>query len=95
MTATTVLEIVEELETRCSYAGLQSKVLILPNAANLLGTSAQLLEEDLLTVEELLYGMMLPSGNDAAESLAMYFGSIILTQGKKSPNEHLCDLSEE
>lgn len=30
------------------------------------GTSAQLLAKDKVTVSELLYGMMLPSGNDAA-----------------------------
>jgi D-alanyl-D-alanine carboxypeptidase len=79
MTATVVLEIVEEMEVRCTFARLQSQVLILPSAADLLGTSAQLLKEDMLTVEELLYGMMLPSGNDAAESLALYFGSLLLT----------------
>ena len=39
---------------------------IVPNAAHLVGTSAELLVGDSLTVEELLYGMMLPSGNDAA-----------------------------
>jgi len=48
----------------------------------------------LLTVEELLYGMMLPSGNDAAESLAMYFGSLLLTKGQQNPNIWLVDLSE-
>ena len=30
------------------------------------GTSAQLLENDELSIQELMYGMMLPSGNDAA-----------------------------
>lgn len=30
------------------------------------GTSADLIENDTLTVYELLHGMMLPSGNDAA-----------------------------
>ena len=48
-----------------------------------------------MTVEELIYGMMLPSGNDAAESLAMYFGSLLITQGKKTPNLHLVDISEQ
>lgn len=38
------------------------------------GTSADLLEGDTLTVYELLHGMMLPSGNDAAQALAIYFG---------------------
>ena len=67
------------MEARCSFARLQSQILISQSAADLVGTSAQLLKEDMLTVEELIYGMMLPSGNDAAESLAMYFGSLLLT----------------
>jgi hypothetical protein len=40
MTATVVLEIVEEMEARCSFARLQSQILIQPSAADLLGTSA-------------------------------------------------------
>ena len=34
------------------------------------GSSMYLLEGETLTMEELLYGLMLPSGNDAAEALA-------------------------
>ena len=79
MTATVVLELVEEMEARCSFSRLQSQVLIFSSATDLVGTSAELLRDDMLTVEELIYGMMLPSGNDAAESLAMYFGSLLLT----------------
>ena len=33
---------------------------------------------DTLTINELLYGLMLPSGNDAAHMLALYFGGILL-----------------
>ena len=54
------------MESVCPCARLDSKVKILVNAANLVGTSAKLLVDDLITVEELLYAMMLPSGNDAA-----------------------------
>lgn len=46
--------------------------------ANLGGTSADLLEYDTLSVHELLHGMMLPSGNDAAQALAIYFGNLEL-----------------
>ena len=42
------------------------------------GTSADLLTDDKVTVTELLYGMMLPSGNDAAQSMAIYFGNLML-----------------
>lgn len=33
---------------------------------------------DTLTVNELLYGLMLPSGNDAAHMLALHFGKVLL-----------------
>ena len=36
------------------------------------GTSAELVEGDTYMVLELLYGMMLPSGNDAATALARW-----------------------
>lgn len=42
------------------------------------GTSADLLEGDELNIFELLHGMMLPSGNDAAQSLAIYFGNLVM-----------------
>ena len=41
------------------------------------GTTANLREGDVLNIEQLCYGMMLPSGNDAAYALAEYFGNII------------------
>ena len=49
------------------------------------GTSAYLLENDILTVQELMYGMMLPSGNDAAEALGIHFGGILMSNGTKNP----------
>jgi D-alanyl-D-alanine carboxypeptidase len=35
-------------------------------------------EGDVLSVNELLYGLMLPSGNDAAHQLALHFGAKLL-----------------
>ena len=49
------------------------------------GTAAFLLEGDTLQVRELLYGMLLPSGNDAAVALGSHFGGIIENGGKKDP----------
>jgi D-alanyl-D-alanine carboxypeptidase (penicillin-binding protein 5/6) len=46
-------------------------------AANVKGTSADLIEGDILTVSQLSYGLMLPSGNDAAFALAEYFGEVL------------------
>lgn len=39
-------------------------------AAEMPGTTAELEVGDMLTIEDLLYGLMLPSGNDAATVLA-------------------------
>jgi len=44
------------------------------NASRMIGTSACLREGDQLSLETLFYGMMLPSGNDAAFCIAEYFG---------------------
>jgi len=40
MTATVVLDLIQELDAKSNFAKLHSKVLILPSASNLLGTSA-------------------------------------------------------
>ena len=45
--------------------------------SKVIGTTANLQENDILSVEQLFYGMMLPSGNDAAFGLAEYFGTIL------------------
>lgn len=73
MTIYTCLKMIEKF--RVSLAEL---IEISPEASQVQGTSAMLVEGDKLTVEQLLYGMMLPSGNDAAYALASYFGSLIL-----------------
>ena len=46
-------------------------------AASVKGTSADLREGDMLTMTQLFYGMMLPSGNDAAFAFAEYFGELL------------------
>lgn len=44
-------------------------------AANIIGTIAQLDPKQWITVEDLLYGLMLPSGNDASMVLAENLGA--------------------
>jgi D-alanyl-D-alanine carboxypeptidase (penicillin-binding protein 5/6) len=66
MTAMVVLDLVKEFEASNNFASLDSLVTILESASEMTGTSANLLDRDMLTVEDLIYGMMLPSGNDAA-----------------------------
>lgn len=56
------------------------------------GTSAELLPGEKMSVTELFYGMMLPSGNDAAQSLGIYFGNYLLQHDKlqsKEQNTHI------
>jgi D-alanyl-D-alanine carboxypeptidase (penicillin-binding protein 5/6) len=46
-------------------------------AASMTGTSANLTENQRVTVHDLLYALMLPSGNDAAVTLAEGFNEIL------------------
>ena len=73
MTLYTVLSIVDALKI-----SLSTQVEITQTASEVIGTSACLVAGDTLTLNELLYGMMLPSGNDAAHMLASYLGSVLL-----------------
>lgn len=68
---------------------LDAIVKIPSSAASLNGTTAHLVSNDYLTVRQLMYGMMLPSGNDAAQALALWFGAVMLTEGKVDPNSYL------
>lgn len=52
-------------------------VTVSRTAANVKGTTADLVEGDILTVNQLFYGLMLPSGNDAAFALAEFFGELL------------------
>lgn len=88
MTSLVVLNLVDEMGGSCMLARTDASVQILPNAANLVGTTARLQADDKLTVEELLYAMMLPSGNDAATSLAIYFGCLLRFDGEQPPNSY-------
>ncbi len=51
---------------------LDAKVRVPAEAVGVEGSSVYLKEDEVLTVETLLYGMMLHSGNDAAAALAIY-----------------------
>jgi D-alanyl-D-alanine carboxypeptidase (penicillin-binding protein 5/6) len=55
-------------------------------AAETQGTTAELAAGDQLNVWDMLHGLMLPSGNDAAMALAEHFGNKLL---KLKENEAL------
>lgn len=46
-------------------------------AAGFEGTTAGLVEDDMLKIRDMFYAMMLPSGNDAALCIANYFGNVL------------------
>ena len=56
-------------------------------AAEMPGTSAQLQAGDIISINELLYGLMLPSGNDASVAIAETVGKIIQKNKKKPSNK--------
>ena len=69
MTALIALETLEELGL-----GTDSKIIIPEEAAGVEGSSLYLKAGEKLTLEELLYGLMLQSGNDSAEAVAICVG---------------------
>ena len=85
MTAFVVLNLIEKYASSSSFTSLHTNIKIMRPVAQIIGTTANLIEGDTLTIQELLYGMMLPSGNDAATALAIHFGAILRSNGTKNP----------
>ena len=61
----------------CEQCNVLDRVRIPKEAVGIEGSSIYLKEGEVLTVQELLYGMMLHSGNDAATALAIYCGGTV------------------
>ncbi|CAD8137674.1 unnamed protein product [Paramecium pentaurelia] len=73
----------------------QIKVKVTKKASQIIGTTAELQYNDILSIEDLLYGLMLPSGNDAAVLIAQAIGTIILfNQQNKSLDLKLLDIEQ-
>ena len=56
----------------CEQCNVLDRMRIPKEAVGIEGSSMYLREGEVLTVQELLYGLMLSSGNDAAVALAIY-----------------------
>ncbi len=69
MTALVALEKLDELGL-----GMDSEVIIPEEAVGIEGSSIYLKKGERISIEELLYGLMLQSGNDSATALAMCVG---------------------
>ena len=61
----------------CEQTNVLDRVKIPKEAVGIEGSSMYLKEGEVLTVQELLYGLMLQSGNDAAVALAIYCGGTV------------------
>lgn len=61
----------------CEQTNVLDRVKIPKEAVGVEGSSMYLQEGEILTVQELLYGLMLQSGNDAAVALAIYCGGTV------------------
>ncbi len=61
----------------CEQCNVLDRVRIPKEAVGIEGSSMYLKEGEVLTVQELLYGLMLHSGNDAAVALAIYCGGTV------------------
>ena len=72
-------KIVTALTVLNNYQNINKEVKIDDRAVGIPGTSIYLKKGESLTVKELLYGLMLPSGNDAATALAYVVGGDIPT----------------
>ena len=61
----------------CERCNVLDRMKIPKEAVGIEGSSMYLKEGEILTVQELLYGLMLSSGNDAAVALAIYCGGTV------------------
>lgn len=61
----------------CEQCNVLDSVRIPREAVGIEGSSMYLQPDEILTVQDLLYGMMLHSGNDAATALAIYCGGTV------------------
>ena len=82
MTAFVVIQIVRKIKLDTQKTMLQ----VSKTAATVGGTSAKLRSGDVLSVWDLLHGLMLPSGNDAAMCLAEHFGQYLFEVATRFKN---------
>lgn len=61
----------------CEQCNVLDRMRIPREAVGIEGSSMYLQEGEILTLQELLYGLMLSSGNDAAVALAIYCGGTV------------------
>jgi D-alanyl-D-alanine carboxypeptidase (penicillin-binding protein 5/6) len=74
---------------------LDEVVVVSEQAARTAGSGARIRTGDRIVVRALLYGLLLPSGNDAAAALAQHFGARLRDRNAKNPPVSLASFVEE
>jgi D-alanyl-D-alanine carboxypeptidase (penicillin-binding protein 5/6) len=74
---------------------LDETVTVSEAAARTAGSSARIRTGDRVVVRELLYGLLLPSGNDAAVAIAQHFGPRFRDRNAKNPPTPLASFIDE
>lgn len=74
------LAVVIDTVKRCAVDPRKLRVRITRDAAEISGTTAFLREGMEMSIMDLMFGMMLPSGNNAAYTLALAIGSVLLME---------------
>jgi len=74
---------------------LDAPVTISPEAARQIGSTMELLQGEIITVRELLYGIALVSGNDAALALSEHIGGKLLRDPAASSEQKTSRFVEE
>ena len=83
MTAIVTLELVKELNLDL----YRTHFKVSEKAATTVGTTAYVISGQMMTIIDLLYGLMLPSGNDAAMTLAENFHRILSEKKGGNPRQ--------
>ena len=76
-----------ELCKRFSIDKFAEEVTISSFESRIGGTSASIQDGEIYTISQLLYGLMLPSGNDASLALATWAGKKLLESSPDQPVE--------
>lgn len=90
MTCIVSLQLIKQLEKNWQ----ETFVKVSYKASQMIGTTANLRVGDELSLKSLLYGLMLPSGNDAAWVLAEYFGNKLFPNSSKPVRKFIAEMNK-
>src|SRR5580765_5146292 len=74
---------------------LDETVVVTEQAAKTTGSGARIRTGDRIALRDLMFGLLLPSGNDAAVAVAQHFGPRLRNRNAKNPPAPLAAFVEE